>query len=104
MTRLSKPKSAHITKKPTRQNKERVATTKKHIKTRDVKPHQGPTHIVLFNKPFDVLSQFTDEGNRKTLADFIDIKNWRILYITLWIFPRSSTNSTLRVFILKLSA
>lgn len=75
MTRLSKPKSAHITKKPTRQNKERVATTKKHIKTRDVKPHQGPTHIVLFNKPFDVLSQFTDEGNRKTLADFIDIKD-----------------------------
>ncbi|WP_394226308.1 rRNA large subunit pseudouridine synthase E [Pseudoalteromonas spongiae] len=75
MTRLSKPKSAQITKKPTRPNKQRVSTVKKHIKTRDVKPHQGPTHIVLFNKPFDVLSQFTDEGNRKTLADFIDIKD-----------------------------
>lgn len=30
--------------------------------------------IVLFNKPFDVLCQFTDEDNRKTLADFIDVK------------------------------
>ena len=31
--------------------------------------------ILLFNKPFRVLSQFTTEGNKKTLADFIDIKN-----------------------------
>jgi 23S rRNA pseudouridine2457 synthase len=31
--------------------------------------------LVAFNKPFKVLSQFTDENGRKTLADFIDIKN-----------------------------
>ncbi len=29
--------------------------------------------IVLFNKPFRVLSQFTTDGDKATLADFIDI-------------------------------
>ncbi len=31
--------------------------------------------IVLFNKPFQVLSQFTTESKKKTLADYIDIRN-----------------------------
>ena len=35
------------------------------------------TRILLFNKPFDVLSQFTDKGThgspRRTLSDFIDV-------------------------------
>lgn len=35
------------------------------------------SRIILFNKPFNVLSQFTDKGNegsdRKTLSEFIDV-------------------------------
>lgn len=30
--------------------------------------------LVAFNKPYRVLSQFTDEHDRSTLADYIDIK------------------------------
>lgn len=35
------------------------------------------SRVILFNKPFNVLSQFTDKGNegsdRKTLSEFIDV-------------------------------
>lgn len=32
------------------------------------------TQILLFNKPYQVISQFSPEGDKRTLADFIDIK------------------------------
>jgi 23S rRNA pseudouridine2457 synthase len=31
------------------------------------------TRLILLNKPFDVLCQFTDQAGRKTLADFVDV-------------------------------
>ncbi len=49
-------------------------TRVKSTHSRVVRPEVKNRKIVLFNKPFDVLSQFTDDSKRKTLADYIDIK------------------------------
>ncbi len=46
----------------------------KNYKSKKVRPVNFQTKVVLFNKPFNVLCQFTDDNNRKTLQDFIPIK------------------------------
>lgn len=42
-----------------------------------IHPHQTPikpmSRLILFNKPFNVLCQFTDQEGRETLADYIQI-------------------------------
>ncbi|SHG83801.1 23S rRNA pseudouridine(2457) synthase RluE [Ferrimonas marina] len=35
----------------------------------------GPRKILLVNKPFDVLTQFTDGQGRQTLADFVPVQD-----------------------------
>ncbi|SET29203.1 pseudouridine synthase [Thalassotalea agarivorans] len=43
--------------------------------TEKVRPALADRKIVLFNKPFNVLSQFTDDKNRETLANYIPVKD-----------------------------
>lgn len=58
----------HTAKRPTQKRPGTKRTNKPKLSPDQVK-------VILFNKPFDVLCQFTDDQNRQTLASFVDIKD-----------------------------
>lgn len=63
-------KNKSITRNPIYQKKVQNKTKKRPLACT---PTFEQTIIVLFNKPYDVLTQFTDEQGRKTLKNFINI-------------------------------
>lgn len=55
---------------PLKNNKvERFGSKKKS----PLRRQRGPVRLVLFNKPFNVLPQFTDDAGRSTLKDYIPL-------------------------------
>ena len=42
---------------------------------RSARPAPAAPRLILLNKPFDVLSQFSGDGTRLTLSDFVDVPN-----------------------------
>ncbi|PJC88091.1 23S rRNA pseudouridylate synthase [Vibrio sp. HA2012] len=62
------------TSSPAKRNPGKYAVKRK---KKNIKPPVSAENrkVIVFNKPFDTLSQFTDGEGRKTLADYIPVKD-----------------------------
>jgi len=82
MQSRSRRESSHTSSKPPAKRFKRNGPARPHSSThRRKKPSANKPKVtaedrkvIIFNKPFDTLSQFTDGDGRKTLADFIPVK------------------------------